>query len=93
LNLKYDEPLSNFAYNFYLRHYNVEIKLNDQATVANFIRRTLDAENSMPHVYAGMEREGGAAAGGSSYDAKFAKFKARRAEQRAKVGRCRLTSV
>lgn len=62
---------------------DVEVKIDDQAVVAGFIRRTADAENSMPHVYAGLEREGGGAA--SSYDAKFAKFKQRRAEQRAKV--------
>ena len=62
---------------------NVEIKIEDQKTVSTFVRRTADAENSMPHVYAGLEREGGADS--STYDAKFAKFKQRRAEQRAKV--------
>ena len=61
---------------------DVEVKIEDQRVVAGFIRRTSDAENSMPHLYAGLEREEGA---GASYDAKFAKFKARRAEQRAKV--------
>jgi hypothetical protein len=62
---------------------DVEVKIDDRNVVAGFVRRTSDAENSMPHLYAGLEREGGAAA--TLNDAKFAKFKQRRAEQRAKV--------
>ena len=31
---------------------DVEVKIEDQNVVAGFIRRTADAENSMPHLYA-----------------------------------------